>query len=279
MNATFIKRAGTLFVACCLSITLSHPAFAVDEGEGGQPGTPAPSGTAIGADQLAACNARVEAAKLDPEIAHLIDKIKGWCDLSQRPDLRGLPRVGCCPPSDPGCENTNTCQSYDQARHKICVCQRSSCNITDTALKEHLWEEYWHSLQNCLKNVANQNDNPFPLPVIIPEDLTVVINGLTVRCTSANTGRYGLTDWCFEINAKCNNPNDQSPMTIDDCNEVCDAYSNSPQSKACCNAFCTQRFNDCCNYFKPPVPTAPTPTPTPTPSPTRTPTPTPTPGG
>lgn len=262
MNNVFARFAKLCSLLCiCTFLAITPSAFAMDQDGPGEPDG------IIEQEQLAACNARVEAVKRDPTFVALIESVKGWCDLSKIPTLRGPPTVRCCRSDEDGCKRKSECQSYNQQKHLICVCKRASCNLTDETLKEHLWEEYWHALQNCLKMMAKQGDNPYPFPTIVPEQISVDLPAGLYRCTPANTGNYSVFDWCMEINAKCNNPLDHDPMTRDDCLSFCGTYGSGGEGiRKCCKRFCDDYFTQCCSYLTPPVSVAPTPTPTATPA-------------
>jgi hypothetical protein len=213
------------------------------------------------------CEDRIRDAEGQPPLSTLIERVKQWCSLSPRPGFRGVPPASCCPLTDRGC-NGQECASYDTVNHKICLCMRPGCNATDEGLRENLTEEYWHAWQNCRRSIPGDH-LPYPPPVLDCEALKITVGGGTFRCCGLNSqpGRMGPTSWCNEINAKCNNPNDSTPLKESECGALCDGYGEDEIGKKCCRKTCETSFKACCKWTEWPLQPPPTATPSPAPSP------------
>lgn len=210
----------------------------------------------------AACEEALENANQNDDIRKLLESVKSACQIPF-PD-KPLPTIKCCSILSGQCSQPGSgdkCGSYKD--HNICICYDFDGPVCKpyNDVKETLWEELFHALQECLK-LTPVKENPYRKLPYKPVELVVpaYTPGTVTRCG----GSADDMKWCKELGAKCNNPfnNDSPPKDTPPeqmkpfCEDFCDAYEGSDDTIArrCCMKTCQEKYATCCNWVPWPLP-------------------------
>ncbi len=206
------------------------------------------------------CLDAVERADEDSKIKDLRDAIEEVCNPFYK--KQPLPKVSCCSTSKSECRQTEGGQKfggYEPRNHSICICYDDNGLLGDQKknARGSLWEELFHSLQECLRR-NSAKDNPYRKIPYSSSSISIPTPDKrgTYRCSQVGSGDHST--WCKEMNAKCQNPFDgDSPSENASggklkkyCTSLCNVYSDTKDwmNHGCCIATCEKEYSSCCNW-------------------------------